>query len=60
MPSNRYSRGIPIFFPLISPVSIASKLGTALSELVLSFLSKPHIGSSIIAVSRTDLHIGPA
>lgn len=56
----RYSRGIPIFLPLMSPVSIASKFGTARSALVLSLGSWPHIASSIIAASRTDLVIGPA
>ena len=37
MPSIRYSFGMPIFLPLISPVSMASKFGTARSIEVLSF-----------------------
>ncbi len=46
--------------PRISPVSIASKSGTARSALVLSLGSWPHIAPSMIAASRTVLVIGPA
>ena len=46
--------------PLMSPVSAASKSGTAKSVDVLSFGSWLHIASSMIAASRTDFVIGPA
>ena len=46
--------------PFISPVNIASKFGTGRLADVESFASKPHMLSSIIAASRTDLVMGPA
>ena len=60
IPSMRYSFGIPIFLPLMSPVSIASKFGTASSALVESFGSWLAMASIMMAASRTVLVIGPA
>ena len=59
MPSIRYSAGMPTFSPLMSPVSAASKSGTAMSTLVESFGSKPAMEPSRMAASRTVRVIGP-
>ena len=60
MPSMRYSRGMPITLPRMSPVSIASKSGTGRSAEVESFGSCPDMAPSMIAASRTLRVIGPA
>ena len=56
----RYSCGMPITLPRMSPVSIASKSGTGRSAEVLSAGSCPAMVPSMIAASRTVRVIGPA
>ena len=60
MPSMWYSRGMPIVWPRMSPVSAASKSGTGRSTEVESLGSCEHIACSMIAASCTVLVIGPA
>ena len=60
MPSTRYSRGMPMRLPRMSPVSAASKSGTGRSAQVLSWGSADAIAPSMIAASRTVRVIGPA
>jgi hypothetical protein len=56
----RYSRGMPMRRPRMSPVSAAAKSGTATSAEVESFGSWPAIARSMSAASRTLRVIGPA
>jgi len=59
MPGMKYSAGIPMRRPRMSPVSAASKSGTGTSAEVESQRSWPAIACSRMAASRTSFVIGP-